>query len=181
MYSELYEAWKREVDLVELGRLSSDFYSRIADYLRRLKEESRMLDKRAVKASLLQKEMQHAKRMVDELIQARYRKIIAKTAEGEKVPSGFLTMDEEKLQKGVLPFAEAYHSFGEHILCGYVSKVDFQQKEKYAVLRLLKEVPAIIGADMKTYGPFRVEDIASLPGENAKILVRKGLAQEIQV
>ena len=29
---------------------------------------------------------------------------------------------------------------------------------------------------MKTYGPFIVEDVASLPVENARILVKQGLA-----
>jgi DNA replication factor GINS len=48
-------------------------------------------------------------------------------------------------------------------------------------MRLLKDVPAIVGADMKTYGPFRTEDVASLPVENAKILVRQGLAEKIVV
>jgi DNA replication initiation complex subunit (GINS family) len=42
-------------------------------------------------------------------------------------------------------------------------------------------VPAIIGSDMKTYGPFEAEDIASLPAENAKILVKQGLAEKVEV
>jgi len=34
---------------------------------------------------------------------------------------------------------------------------------------------------MKTYGPFKVEDVASLPAENAKILIRQGLAEKVEV
>jgi len=49
-----------------------------------------------------------------------------------------------------------------------------------ATLRFLKEVPAIIGADMKTYGPFKVEDIAALPIENTKILIKQGLAEKLE-
>jgi len=48
------------------------------------------------------------------------------------------------------------------------------------VVRFVQEVPAIIGVDMKTYGPFKPEDIATLPAENAKILIKKGLAVEIE-
>jgi len=33
---------------------------------------------------------------------------------------------------------------------------------------------------METYGPFKVEDVASLPVENAKILVKKGLAEKVE-
>ena len=45
----------------------------------------------------------------------------------------------------------------------------------------MKAVPSIIGADMKTYGPFLVEDVASVPVENAKILVKQGLAVLVEV
>jgi len=33
---------------------------------------------------------------------------------------------------------------------------------------------------MKLYGPFVPEDVASLPSENAKILIKQGLAQRIE-
>jgi len=42
-------------------------------------------------------------------------------------------------------------------------------------------VPAIIGSNMKTYGPFKTEEIASLPAENAKIFVKQGLAEKVDV
>ena len=180
MYNELYEIWKHELESVELVRLSPDFYSRIADYLRRLKEESRMLDRRTVKASLLKSEMQNAKRMVRELIRARYGKLVIKVTKGEKIPSDVLTAEEEKIYTGVSPFAEAHQSFVKSILHGHIPK-DVEQKNKRAALRFLKDVPAIIGADMETYGPFRVEDVASLPVENAKILVKQGLAEKVEV
>jgi len=181
MYNELNEVWKRELENDELERLSLDFYSQIADYLRRLKEESRMLDKRTVKASLLKKEMQNVKRMVHDLIRARYKKLIRKAVKGEKIQSNVLTVEEEKIYVGFSSLAETYWSFAKSILRGYVPKVDVGQEHKRAVLRFLKDVPAIIGADMKTYGPFKVEDVASLPIENAKILIKQGLAEKVEV
>ena len=41
----------------------------------------------------------------------------------------------------------------------------------YFVIRFLKEVPPIIGADLKQYGPFKIDDIAVLPKENVKTLL----------
>jgi len=176
MYSELYETWKREVENIKLERLSSDFYSKIISYLRKLKEESRMLDKR-----LLKNEMQNTQRMVQELVQTRYKKLISKAAEGKRNSSDFLTKEEQKIYNGVLPLVEAYQSFAESILRGHIQKVDIEQKHKKAVLRFLKEVQSIIGADMETYGPFKIEDIASLPVENSRILVKQGLAEKLDV
>ncbi len=48
-------------------------------------------------------------------------------------------------------------------------------------LRFLKPVPAIVGIDMKSYGPFQVEDVASVPSENARVLVKQGYARPVEV
>jgi len=181
MYDELYKIWKQELEGPEIGKLPTDFYSGIADYLRRLKEEGRMLDKRTVKARLLKRETRNVKRMVRQLIKVRYRKLIRMADKDKKVPSGFLTVEEERIYTGVLPFAEALRSFAKDILRGCVPNVGVKQERRRIVLRFLKDVPAIVGADMKTYGPFKVEDVASLPVENAKILVKRALAENVEV
>jgi DNA replication factor GINS len=181
MYNELYAAWRRELENVELEKVSSDFYSRIADYLRRLKQESRMLDKRTVKARLLKGEMENVKRMVHALIQIRYRKLVRKAAENEEILSDSLAVEEKEIFASVPPLAEAYQSFAENILRGHEPTVSVEQKRRKTVLRFLKDVPAIIGVDMETYGPFKVEDIASLPVKNSKILVKQGLAERVEV
>ena len=91
MYDELYVAWRLEIENGDLGSLPSDFYARTTDYLRRIKEESKMLDKKNVRANLLEKEMANARRIVEELISARYRKLIKMVMAGRKVPSDSLT------------------------------------------------------------------------------------------
>jgi DNA replication factor GINS len=181
MYDELYEVWRREIEDFELVKLPDDFYSRVVDYLRRIKEEGRMLDKRTVKASLLQKEMQNVKRMVRELVRARYKKLVRKVAKGEKIPLDALTAEEKEICKGIAPFAEAYRNFAKKLIQGQFLKIDVKEERKNVVLRFLRDVPAIIGSDLKTYGPFKAEDVASLPPENAKILIKQGLAEKVEV
>ena len=46
-------------------------------------------------------------------------------------------------------------------------------------VRFVQDVPQIIGVDLKTHGPFKAEDIASLPKENAEALIKQGLARTI--
>ena len=36
------------------------------------------------------------------------------------------------------------------------------------VVRFLEDVDEIVGADLEKYGPFKVEDIATIPYENAQ-------------
>jgi DNA replication factor GINS len=181
MYNELYEVWRQELENVELVSLPDDFYSRVADYIKRVREESRMLDKRTVKANLLKKEWQNVKRMLRELIRTRYKKLAKKVAKGEKIPADALTIEEKRIFADVSPFAEAYQHFAKSLIQGHFLKISVEKEHKIVVLRFRKDVPAIIGSDMKTYGPFKVEDIASLPAENAKILVKQGLAEKVEV
>ena len=42
----------------------------------------------------------------------------------------------------------------------------------YILIRFLKEVPQIIGSDMKRYGPFLIDDIATLPKKNVETLLK---------
>jgi DNA replication factor GINS len=181
MYNDLYEIWKRELENSELEKLPSDFYPRIADYIRKISEEGRMLDKRTLKANLLRKETQNVERMIRELIKMRYKKLVKMMAEGKRAPSDVLTAEEEKIYASAPSFTDTFQSFTKDILHGYLPSISSEQKRKRAALRFLKDIPSIIGADMKTYGPFKAEDVASLPIENVKILVKQGLAERIEV
>ncbi|MDI6690628.1 MAG: hypothetical protein QME50_02025, partial [Candidatus Bathyarchaeota archaeon] len=91
------------------------------------------------------------------------------------------TMEEKKIFTNFSPFAEAYLNFSKNIIEGHFLKIKVEKEHKVVVLRFIKDVPAIIGSDMKTYGPFKSEDIASLPAENAKILIKQGLAEKVEV
>jgi DNA replication initiation complex subunit (GINS family) len=181
MYAELCVAWQQELEGTELGRLPSDFYVRTADYVRRIKEETRMLDKKTVKAGFLERELQNVKRMLRELVWARYEKLVKVVSVGQKVSSDLLTVEEAEICAGYVSFAEAYQKFAQNLLRGQVLKVDVVKAHKRVSLRFVKAIPAVIGADMKAYGPFMVEDVASLPVENAKILVKQGLAAVVEV
>jgi DNA replication initiation complex subunit (GINS family) len=181
MYNELYSAWRREIEETPLGGLPPDFYARIADYLRRISEESRMLDKKSVKVNLLDHEAQNVKRMLEELLWARYKKLVKTITQNQQLPSELLTVEEAKMCESFVTFTGAYQKFAKSLMQGQTAKVEAEVNHKRMTLRFAKNIPAIIGADMKTYGPFMVEDVASLPVDNAKILVKQGLAVLVEV
>ena len=181
MYAELCVAWQQEIEGAELGRLPADFYVKVADYVRRIKEETRMLDRKSVKAGLLERELQNVKRMLRELVWARYKKLVKVVGEGQKMPSDLLTVEEAEICAGYVSFAETYQKFAQNLLQGQVVKATVAKMHKRVTLRFVKAIPAVIGADMQAYGPFMVEDVASLPVENAKVLVKQGLAVAVEV
>lgn len=192
MYNELYAAWQREIDDPSLGGLPLDFYAKIAGYLRRIKEEDKVLDKKSVKMNLLEHESVNAERMLEELLGARYRKIIKTVTKSQKLPSELLTVEEAKMCETFADFAKAYQKFADNLMqCQITESVKGATKvetnaevtltHKRSTIRFLKNIPAIMGADMKSYGPFVAEDVASLPPQNAQILVKQGLAVLVEV
>lgn len=179
MYAELYDAWTRELQNPELEKLPQNFYARMADYIRKLREEARMLDKRTIKSRLLRLETENVKHMLTEITRTRYHKILRKASAGDKTPNEFLTFEEDRLSSGVLPLTEAYQRFAKSLLRGRTAVDASTGDRKNTVLRFTKDVPAMIGVDMKTHGPFKAEDVAALPIENSKILIKQGLAMQI--
>jgi len=179
LYDELYEAWKKEKENVEIQRLSKNFYTKITDYVKKIREESRMLDEKTTKAKLLGHEFENVKKMVRELVRLRYNKALKKALARETMPKEALT-EEEKFHGEFLPLVETYQAFLKDILQGRSSHVGKEEKPKMILLRFVQEIPAIVGSDMKTYGPFEPEDIATLPSENARILIKQGVAVEVE-
>jgi len=181
MYDELLEAWSKEKMNEEIQPLPKDFYIRLTEYIRKIREEQRMLDEKTVRGSLMKKEEENVRKMVKELIQARYEKIIQLTLKGETAPVAHLTDEEERIfQESSLQF-DYFKKLTEKILQGRLKKGEEKPKDGLVVVRILREIPEIIGVDMKTYGPFKPEDIASLPAENARTLIKQGAAIEIEV
>ncbi len=191
MYSQLYAAWQAEIETVALQPLPGDFYIRISSYMKQIKAQNQGPDRNLVQSKLLDQEQKNVNRMVRELLRARYKKILKTIKGGQKLLPDILTSEETEFLKGLLPFAEAFTSFAKSLLQGQPPKPKAEELEakvspaepshKRVVLRFLKAIPAIVGSDMKTYGPFQPEDVASVPVENARILVKQGLAQNIEV
>lgn len=200
MYNELYNAWRREVSEVPLASLSRDFYAKIADYLKRIREQDGLSDKKSVKVSLLAREGQNVTLMLEQLLRARYKKLLKTISQNQTVPSEMLTAEEAKMCESFVAFASAYQKFTQDLLQGEISrriiqtaqtttqataqtepKAEVETIHSRVSLRFVRGIPAIMGADMKSYGPLLVEDVASLPADNAKILVKQGLAVQVEV
>jgi DNA replication initiation complex subunit (GINS family) len=205
-YNDLYAAWRWETTEATLGGLPPDFYAKIAAYLRRINEDTNV-DKKSVKVALLEHEAKNVNRMLDELLKARYKKIIKNITKNQRAPSELLTVEEAKMCETFASFSDSYQKFAKGLTQGQTIVPQIQQvnapqsqpgapitvrvieaktepqaaANKRLTLRFTKSIPAIMGADMKSYGPFVAEDVASLPAVNAKMLVKQGLAVLVEV
>lgn len=205
MYDQLYSAWKREIEDPTLGGLAPDFYIKLTEYLAHIKEDKGTIDKKSVKVALLEHEAHNVERMLQELLDMRYKKILKTITRLHRAPIELLTNEEAKIAQNAICFENAYDQFAKNLLEGQQTPIiatitqasnsplqilQTQKQEikpqvhvtqKRLTLRFIKNIPAIMGADMKSYGPFVAEDVASLPALNAQILVKQGLAVLVDV
>jgi len=181
-YDYLYDTWKSEKEKSELQPLPKEFYGELSQYLKKLREEKRMLDEEAVRAKLINREAENVSGMSRNLINLRYRKILKNVLNGGLLSKDVLTLEEEHIYDHLMSVADAFSGLLKDVLAGRMPCVEEKSVErpKKMVVRFLQGIPAIIGANMKTYGPFKAEDIASLPIENARILIRKGIAVRVE-
>ncbi|MFX1478923.1 MAG: hypothetical protein ACFFCI_12400 [Promethearchaeota archaeon] len=56
-----------------------------------------------------------------------------------------------------------------------------QEKIEYILLRFVEDTPSLVGIDLINYGPFKKEDIAFIPSQNANILIFEKFAQKIEI
>lgn len=177
LYNELYNAWRTEKNSLMPAPLPEDFYKRAATYLNGLREDSASGDLHTIQGRLLIKEIEIADRLLSEIRQTRLNKILESAKNGIFVSEENLTAEERTLLRSLKDYLIA-------------PKADQIQREdtpttvergELAVVRFLQNIPEIVGTDLRIYGPYKKEDVGSLPIENAHALIKQGAARPIEV
>jgi DNA replication factor GINS len=183
-YENLFSKWREENDKKQLNPLPQDYYQKIAEHIGRNKRLLKELDQKSTRAVLLNEELQQTKKIARNLVTARRCKILQMVSQGETIPAEDLTVEDERLYTSILSAINEYYektNLSQEERVEDKKGADERGTPKRILVRFLREIPAIIGSDMRTYGPFKTEDIATLPAENAMALVRQGFAVEVRV
>ena len=177
IYDEAFEAWRREFHNPDLQPTRPGFYKDVASYVRRLKEAQRNLDQKSLKAQVLEEELRRLQQLVHQTVDRRLEKIREATGRREPVT---VDLPEKWILEELAEIARHTNKFKEDLGQG-LEPSNYPEKKKETILvRFIKDLPSIIGVDLKTHGPFKAEDIASLPFENAESLIRQGAAVEVR-
>ncbi len=178
MYNELYRAWKSEKSSETPQPLASDFYQRAAGYLRGLEEDCASADPHTIQGRLLVREKEMAKRLLDELRETRLRKIVNAAKNGNAISVSDLMEEEKKLLRS---FNDSLASFSPEQTGKKEQASEPEAGTKLTVVRFLQDIPEIVGVDLKIYGPYKKEDVGSLPYQNAQGLIKQGAARPIEI
>jgi DNA replication factor GINS len=182
LYTTLYHLWKTEKEQLDLQPLNRTFFQDLSRYVKTLREELQALDEQTWKAALLLDEQKRIKNLLSDITVTRFQKILDAVKEARELTSDQLTTEEEYSYHALQQIWKHTQTVITDILRGRSPKIPndlSMTKPKRLLIRFLQAIPAIVGPDMKTYGPFHKEDVAYLPTENAEVLIKRKIATEV--
>jgi DNA replication factor GINS len=173
--NKLHHIVLRETESDSIQEINPDFYRNLSDFIGDLKKQE--FD--GVESKIKEVIINTATELTSLLISIRLNKISKLNNIDFKN-----VLDEEKF---ILDAEEEQRERTEMILSAtingkskFLESISQNHKTKTVVIRFLQEVDEIIGADLEKYGPFKTEDIATIPYENAQALISKNIATKVR-
>ena len=167
-YELIRKIQREEEKQPKLTKLPEDFYSKVGNYIIQKKRISDANRKEAF-------EVKNVERLIEDIFSRRERKILnhAIIAARTGIQTENLTDEEGRFHSQILV------SLKERRI-NILKKILEQSEKKEGMVVFKQETPEFVGADMLNYGPFKEGDIAKIPEDNKKILVEKGIVEEIK-
>jgi DNA replication initiation complex subunit (GINS family) len=154
--------------------LAAGFYEDARRYLTELREEyetAHARDPASKEVRILQDELFRAREALNDLFDARAKRILSHTlSEASELDEADLAEEERELFNDVRKQVDQAR---ENVLEGA------QRGGEHALVRITAEMPSFTGADLRIYD-VAPEDVVALPEETAELLVEKGKAEAIR-
>ena len=180
----IMELLRKETQIPKIQGISPDIYKKIAQLIKELsiqKYEDLELD---VHHELIRLLVQSTK----SLIELRIRKL-SENSNGNLSSTSLSTDDYSKLtdeEKYIFEeerkVSQRKNLIKQSLIDGNVNNLDSISRiirSKMIIIRFLESTDQFMGVDMAKYGPFIKEDVAILPFENARSLIERKVAVEI--
>ncbi len=180
----IMELLKKETQIPKIQGMSPDIYKKIAQLIKVLsiqKYENIELD---VHHELIRLLVLSTK----SLIELRTRKLLENSNANLPYPSlstddySKLTDEEKYIFEEERKVSQRKDLIIQSLIDGNVNNLDSISRiirSKMTIIRFLESTDQFMGVDMAKYGPFLKEDVAILPFENARSLIERKVAVEI--
>lgn len=199
-YGRLHEAWSKERKNKDLQNIPDDMLHEMKDYVATINKTP--TDENTLAGQLTRTEKQHVNQILRELTETRLRKIITLEVNNQPIDAQAMTPEEQKLHSNFRQLLTGYRhgsDLPEPAPIPVPSKPDQikpvrtarakppakplvkPSEVKMILVRFLQPLPAIMGIDMKAYGPFQPEELAIIPAQNAENLIKRGIAKPVEV
>jgi len=180
VYELLIELWRKERESEKPVKLPEDLEQRLREYMGSIKHYLKVSDKQSLSTELKEAEMEAVNKLLNSLFELRLRKLLRMAERGEPLKNllGF----EEKIYLSLSKLIRDYKESVREIAMAAAYRDWAQLRSSYELVYFLEDIPTrIVGADLKTYGPFKRGDIATLPVENARALELRGAVKIFKV
>jgi DNA replication initiation complex subunit (GINS family) len=159
----------------ELTTLPADTYVRLSNYAQKLRATTGSGGEDAP-GRLARKQLWLMEVMTRRLLQVRLAKAEKAAAhEEEQARTSKTLLPEERYIDDMLrQLAKKEERFLKAVVDGqssFFTLVQRRETQRMTTVRISKRVGEIIGADLKRYGPFEVNDVARIPMGNAQVMV----------
>ena len=179
-YDELRKIYRLEKNNSKLAEVEDDFFDSLKEFFEGQKKDylRSLQDLSGSKA----KTFTNLKKIVAEIFSIREKKLLNKaliaSRTGELETTKMASHETETL-KQLLIVLNKHQSLLDEIFAVNVKKksTDIASVGKIS-LKILKNIPAFMGADLKEYGPFEQDKKVSLPEKIASLLVSRKLAEK---
>lgn len=178
-YDELLRIYRLEKNTSKLVEVEEDFFNSLHEFIQ--KERKEYLDSLKDLSSSKARDFSNLKKMVEELFALRQKKILnlalisARTEEPDSLDR--MALQEKEVFDSLLESLQRHQKMFSEIFQGEAKP----EKDLESVqVKILKEVPAFVGSDMKEYGPFTENESVSLPYNIGKLLVSRKIADLVE-
>jgi hypothetical protein len=181
LLSTLQQNLEMELTSEELSRIDPGLYKAVAIRVKQIRGFMGNGDSLVVNA-LLSREIEMFCEMSDELMTIRLHKFLDKALRGSNEIS--LTPEERYLVEPLYTSVKRLARIKDAVDRGRLSVLEESSDSysvRYIVVRFLQAASKMAGVDLRQYGPYKPEDIAVLPIDNAKPLMERGVVSETWV
>jgi len=166
----------QEFETEDPQELSTDFFRNLSNFIGKLKNEEYDGIEKKTKNQLIST----ATSLTELLINKRLQKIATMST----MSYNALTDEEKFIIDSNDEMNERKNMIISAIINGkskFLEITSTKHKTKPVTVRFIKEFDEIVGVDLEKYGPFKPEDIATIPNENAQALISNGIALKIRI
>ncbi len=174
--NSLYSVLLREIENDQVQEIDPEFYKILSEYLGKLKSEGYDGLENKIKNRLVE--------MITQITFLLLKTRIEKVASQDELDYTNL-LDEEKF---IVESHQQLQERKEMILSATLNgrtklleSVSKKHKTKPITVRFLRDFDQFVGSDFTKYGPFKAEDIATIPNENAQALIAKNISVKLHL
>ena len=171
---KLYGMVLREVESDSVLEMDNNTYRKISAFVNSLRKQEFDGIENDIRDSLAKT----ASELADILLRTRLEKGIRPgTLDlGNLLDEEKYILDAEEEKRARASLVASAISRGKTKLLEYVSD---KHRNRMVTVRFLKDIDALTGSDYNPYGPFKEEDVATIPHDNARVLVSQGSAVRV--